>query len=67
VTVFGVDDAGRRVRVRGATVAVRGGTAGVSGPDGVAVVRAPGRAGATVLTATRPGMVRSFDQRLRVT
>lgn len=66
VRVDGYDDFGRRRRVAGATVRL-GGSAGVSGPDGVAVVRAPGRPGRARLTATRRGLVRAFDTSVRVT
>lgn len=66
VTVFGFDDRGRRARVAGARVLL-GGRSARSGRDGVALLRAPGRRGRVRLTATRRGMVRAFDTRVRVT
>jgi hypothetical protein len=60
VTVRGHDDAGRGVAVAGARV--RLGTAeAVTGPDGVAVLTAPGP-GRVAVVAERDGMVRSFPR-----
>jgi hypothetical protein len=65
VTVRGYDDFGRARRVRGARVRL-GGRAATTNGRGVAVLRAPGRGGWARLTATRSGMVRAFDRRVRV-
>ena len=64
VTVRGYDEAGRGVRVAGATVRLGGATA-VTGSDGVATVIAPA-AGTYRVRAERPGMVRSFGERVVV-
>ena len=58
VTVRGYDDEGRGVAVAGATVAL-GAASALTGPDGVATIAAPA-AGEHALTASAPGMVRSF-------
>ena len=67
VTVFGYDDNGRRIRVRGAHVTVAGGRGGRTDGRGVAVLRVGHRRGLVALNATRRGMVRAFPQRVRVT
>ena len=58
VTVRGYDDAGRGVKVPGATVRLGSATA-LTGADGVAMVPVTA-AGRLELVATAPGMVRSF-------
>ena len=65
VTVRGYDDFGRSRLVRGARVRL-GGRSATTGRRGVAVLRAPGRSGWARLTATRSGLVRAFDRRVRV-
>ena len=65
VTVRGYDEAGRGVRVAGATVRLGGGATAVTGGDGVATVIAPA-AGTYRVRAERPGMVRSFGERVVV-
>jgi hypothetical protein len=65
VRVRGYDDFGRSVRVRGAKVSL-GSRSAITGGDGIAHVRAPGRSGRVRLTATRAGMVRAFDRSIRV-
>lgn len=65
VTVRGYDDFGRARRVRGARVRL-GGRAATTDRRGVAMLRAPRRRGWARLTATRAGMVRAFDRRVRV-
>jgi hypothetical protein len=64
VTVRGFDEAGRGVRVAGATVTLGGATA-VTGADGVATVTAPA-AGRYRVRAERAGMVVSFGERVVV-
>jgi hypothetical protein len=64
VTVRGYDEAGRGVRVAGATVRLGSATA-VTGADGIATVTAPA-AGTYKLRAERPGMVVSFGERVVV-
>jgi hypothetical protein len=65
VTVRGFDDAGRGVRVAGATVRLLGtGRTATTGPDGVATLRAtPGR---HRVVASKRGLVRSFPAAVRV-
>ena len=65
VTVSGYDDAGRGVRIAGATVRLGAGSA-VTGTDGVATVAAPAAAGTAELEAQAPGTVPSFPRRVRV-
>lgn len=65
VRVRGYDDFGHSVVVRGAKVRL-GSISAITGSDGVAYVRAPSRSGRVRLTATRRGMVRAFDRRVRV-
>ena len=65
VRVRAYDDFGHAVSVRGARVALGGARARTNG-RGIATVRAPARAGAARLTATRRGLVRAFDHRIRV-
>jgi hypothetical protein len=65
VTVSGYDDAGRGVRIAGATVRLGAGSA-VTGADGVATVAAPAAAGTAELEAQAPGTVPSFPRRVRV-
>lgn len=65
VTVRGYDDFGRARLVRGARVRL-GSRSAVTGGNGVAVLSAPSRSGWARLTATRSGMVRAFDRRVRV-
>jgi hypothetical protein len=65
VRVRAYDDFGHAIRVRGARVRL-GGARATTNRRGVAVLRAPRRAGTTRLTATRRGMVRAFDHRIRV-
>ncbi len=64
VTVRGYDEAGRGVRVAGATVTLGAATA-VTGADGVATVVAPA-AGSYRVRAEKPGMVVSFGERVVV-
>jgi hypothetical protein len=65
VRVRAYDDFGRSVAARGARVAL-GSARATANRRGVAVVRAPRRAGTARLTATKDGMVRAFDHRIRV-
>ena len=64
VTVRGYDEAGRGVRVAGATVRL-GGAVAVTGADGVATVTAPA-AGRYRVRAEKAGMVVSFGERVVV-
>ena len=66
VRVRAYDDAGHAILVRGARVAF-GSARARTDARGIAIVRAPGRPGSARLTATRAGMVRAFDHRIRVT
>jgi hypothetical protein len=61
VTVTGHDDAGRGRPVAGATVALAGASA-VTRADGTATLAAPAATGRHVLTATAPGLVRTFPE-----
>lgn len=63
-TVRGYDEAGRGVRVAGATVRL-GGSTGLTGADGVATLTAPAT-GSYRVRAEKPGMVVSFPARVRV-
>lgn len=63
--VRGYDDFGRGRAVRGARVRL-GGRSAVTGRGGVARLRVPSRRGLARLTATKDGMVRAFDRRVRV-
>jgi hypothetical protein len=65
VRVRAYDDFGHAIAARGARVALGSARARTNG-RGIAVLRAPGRTGVTRLTATRRGMVRAFDHRIRV-
>jgi hypothetical protein len=65
VRVRGYDDFGRSVPAGRAKVRL-GGLTAITGSDGVAYLRAPASAGRVRLTATRRGMVRAFDRRIRV-
>ena len=65
VHVRAYDDAGHAIAARGARVAF-GSARARTNARGIAVVRAPRRPGSARLTATRPGMVRAFDHRIRV-
>lgn len=65
VRVRAYDDAGRAIAARGARVAL-GGRHARTNRRGIAVLRAASRAGRVRLTATRRGMVRAFDHRIRV-
>jgi hypothetical protein len=65
VVVRGYDDFGHGRRIRGARVRL-GGRSAVTGPHGVAWLRAPSRSGRVRLTATGRGLVRAFDRRVRV-
>jgi len=64
VTVRGYDEAGRGVRVAGATVRL-GGAVAITGADGVATVAAPA-AGRYRVRAEKAGMVVSFGERVVV-
>ena len=65
VTVRGYDDSGRGIAVPGATVRF-GDSVATTGDDGTAVLTAPAGAGRHRLVAERPGMVRSFAERVAV-
>lgn len=65
VRVRGYNDFGRSRRIRGARVTF-GSAHARTNREGVAYVRAPSGPGRVRLTATRRGMVRAFDRRIRV-
>lgn len=65
VTVRGYDDRGRGRPVAGATVTL-GPARTVTGADGTAVLTAPAASASLALVATRPSMVRSFREVVRV-
>ena len=65
MTVRGYDDSGRGIAVPGATVRF-GDSVATTGDDGTAVLTAPAGAGRHRLVAERPGMVRSFAERVAV-
>ncbi len=62
VRVRGYDNAGHAVPVAGATVTLGGATA-VTGPGGAATI-VPTAVGALTVTASKPGLVRSFAEKL---
>lgn len=67
VGVVGYDDRGRGVPVVGANVSLgAGGAHALSGPGGVAILRAPAHRGRYVLSASRARLVPSFPETLVV-
>jgi hypothetical protein len=65
VRVRGHDDEGEAVDVAGATVRL-GAASATTGPDGTATLAAPATAGTVTATATAPGLVPAFPERVAV-
>lgn len=65
VVVRGYDDSGRGVAVAGAEVAL-GDARATTDADGRATLTAPAQTGSHAITATRPGLVRSFPRWIAV-
>ncbi len=65
VSVLGLDDEARSVPVAGAVVKL-GALTAITSPSGAAVLTAPAGPGAYPLTASRPGLVPAFPERVTV-